>query len=206
MFSKKKFFAIVFVSLVCCLFSSVHAADAAKTNNKTKPHYEIDYAAIGHNLLWYLPNCLMDLADCFTIEFGAGDIALDIDVTKYASFGAGIGNSYNMGWTNKRQIGFFKDANYNADFLCFSNYERNRSNLLGNYKDVYTSNVSSSDIINYPRAMRFEDPYAIGVKAAFLFGVKIQFHPVEFLDFLGELFLFDLNKDSNKKEMLQITE
>ena len=199
---KKSFAAALILLSVFCFAGTLNAAEA----DAPKKHYEIDYAAIGHNILWYIPNCLLDLIDCFSIELGAGDIAADVDITKYFSLGAGVGNSWNMGWTNKRQIGFFKDANYNADALCFSVFERNRTNLLGTYKNQYTSNFSSADIINYPRSMRFEDPYAIGVKASFLLGVKFQFHPVEFADFICELFFFDLNNDSKKQQILQVTE
>ena len=47
----------------------------------------------------------------------------------------------------------------------------------------------------YPDTLRHEDPYAIGVKAAFLLGAKVQFHPVEFADFLAGFLLFDISND-----------
>lgn len=205
MLNMKKSLLAVFAALsVFAFVGNVSGAEPQK--EKVEAQYEINYRGIGSNLLWYIPNCLLDLADCFSIEFSAGDIGLGVNLTKYASFGAGVGNGYNVGWTNKRQIGFFNDMNYNADFLYFSAFEKNRRNLYGTYEDYFTSNFSNADIIKYPRSMRHEDPYAIGVKAAFLLGVKVQFHPVEFADFLCELFFFDLNNDSRKQPVVNVIE
>lgn len=169
-----------------------------------KPYHEINTRAILYNVLWYLPNCLLDLADCFTFEAGAGDFGIDLYMTRYATIGAGVGNSYNVGWTNKRQIGFFNDAAYNADFLFMSSYEKIRTPLLGTHKYLSVFNCTNADIIKYPPTMKHEDPYAIGAKFSCLLGFKFQFHPVEFADFITGLFFYDLNDDSKKRQVFRV--
>lgn len=168
------------------------------------PESEIDWSAVAYNVLWYLPNCLLDLADCFTLEIGAGEFGINFNATKYASFGGSIGHSYNAGWTHKRQIGLFQDASYNADFVCLSKFEKSRRAILGYHNKFHVFNYTNADILNFPATLKHEDPYAIGVKAACIIGVNFQFHPVEFADFLTGLFLFDICDDSKKETVVRV--
>lgn len=151
--------------------------------------------SICHKLLWYLPNRFIDLLDCFTLEAGVGEFAFDLYLTRYATFGAGTGYNHAAGFDFNRQYGLYKEKEYHADFLTFSNYETVRSNLAGTYISEHKFNISNADIINYPQLNKNSDPYAIGVKAAFGPGVKFQFHPVEFADFIAGLFLIDFKND-----------
>lgn len=191
---------MIIVLAIFCIFAAVcHANETPATNvpaeEKITKDEEINWKAVTYNVLWYLPNRLIDLADCFTVELNAGDCGVDVYLTRYANIGAGVGNAYSAGWSHGRQYGFFNEPNYNANFLCFGKEARRRDNLLGSYKYFNYTNTSCMDIFMYPETLRHEDPYAIGAKASFLLGAKVQFHPIEFADFLAGFLLFDIKND-----------
>lgn len=184
--------------------------NAAKDEEKTESCSGWDI--IGNKLLWYLPNCFVDLADCFTVEVGAGDFGLHLYLTDYVNMGANVGYSYNAGWAYKRQYGIFKEVSYNAELFRFNTFEKKRRTFIGNFGnyDLLSSNSSSgfkypennlgeppySLDVSYLQKNIQEDPYAIGFKASLLVGVKFQFHAVEFADFICGLFFYDLNNDN----------
>lgn len=179
---------------------NIENSDAAPAEEeKVEQDETINWKNLGYNILWYLPNRLLDLADCFTIEFEAGDYGADVYLTRYANIGAGAGYSYGMGWSHGRQYGFFNEPNYNANFLCFGTESKQRKNILGSYKYFNYTNTSCADIFMFPDTLKHEDPYAIGAKVSFLVGAKVQFHPVEFADFIAGLFLFDISNDDRIK-------
>lgn len=192
---------IIFVLTLLTVFSLNFNANAGFEENEEEKKFS--WTALAYNLVWYIPDVLLDLADCVSFEVGAGDIGVDLNLTQYAAFGAGVGNSYNVGWSHHRQIGFFKDTAYNANLVCLSNFEKRRENILGTHKNINCFNYTKADIIARPDNIRHEDHYAITAKIACYLGFKIQFHPVEFADFITGLFFYDLQKDSNQRPFFE---
>ena len=147
-----------------------------------------------HKIAWYLPNRLVDLLDCFSIEAGIGEIGLNVQFTRYATFGAGIGYSGMIGWSNNRQLGVYTQRIWNADFLNVNGSEVYRENVLGNYKPFFQTNSGLIDMDYYCNS-RAVDPYAIGVRAGFYPTIQFQFHPVELADFVAGLLFIDFKND-----------
>lgn len=188
---------ITFVLALLTVFAVNFNAGAADVDQSEDG---FTFAKAAGKVLWYIPNCLLDLVDCFSVEAGAGDIGVDVNLTRYASFGAGIGNSYNVGWSHHRQIGFFNDNAYNANLVALSVFDKTRKNILGTHESYSCFNHTRADIINYPDTLKHEDPWAIGAKIAFYLGVKVEFHPLELVDFVTGLFFYDLQDDDVQRK------
>ena len=153
-------------------------------------------SSIGSAILWYLPNRVCDLIDCFTVEVGVGEIGFDVALTRYCTFGAGIGSSYMTGWSVNDQNGIYKQQSWYADFFNLRAGSTYRRPVLGDYRSIYGSFSGPVDVA----AMLdngAEDPFAIGVKAGCYVGVNFQLHPVEFLDFLAGFIFIDFKGDDN---------
>jgi hypothetical protein len=136
----------------------------------------------------------MDLLDCFTLEVGIGEIGADVYLTRWASFGSGIGYSATAGWTAGRQYGVYTHQGWNGELFKWTAYEMYRERLCGNYKESRDAHVGAADI----EKLKLEigaDPYAIGAKAAAYVSVKFLLHPVELADFVCGLFLIDFQED-----------
>lgn len=148
----------------------------------------------GNKILWYLPNRLVDLLDCFTLEAGVGEGGLNLQLTRYATFGANIGYSGMIGWSFNRQIGVYTQRIWNADFLHINGSDISRKSVLGNYRTVFRVHNGPADI-EYLIGEQAFDPYAIGVRAGCYFNFQFQFHPVELADFAAGLLFIDFKKD-----------
>lgn len=155
------------------------------------------YAEIGSAILWYLPNRLGDLLECFTFEVGIGDIGVDLSLTRYATFGAGVGYAYMTGFGFNDQNGLYRQRYWNADFLNLRLGEIDRRNICGDYQNLrqrYKGEINIDEM----KFKAIEDPYAVGVKASCYVGVNFQLHPVEFLDFLAGWFFIDFKDDDRE--------
>jgi len=152
------------------------------------------FSGIGSAILWYIPNRICDLVDCFTFEVGVGEIGLDLSLTRYATFGAGVGYAYITGFGFNNQNGLFRQQNWYADFLNLRLGETDRKNICGDYK-AFRQRYKGEIDIEKMKESGCEDPYAIGVKASCYAGVNLQLHPVEFLDFLAGFIFIDIKDD-----------
>ncbi len=151
-------------------------------------------AAVGHNILWYLPNRICDLVDCFTGEIGVGEIGIDLKLTRYAEFGTGIGTAYMTGWSINRQNGLYMQRSYYANFLQLSASDTVRKTICGDYIPTYGSNSGTVDIENMLK-QNAEDPFAIGIKAGCYINFRFELHPVEIADFIAGIFFIDFKGD-----------
>lgn len=151
-------------------------------------------AAVGHNILWYLPNRICDLVDCFTGEIGVGEIGIDLKLTRYAEFGTGIGTAYMTGWSINRQNGLYMQRSYYANFLQLNASDTVRKTVCGDYIPIYSSHSGTVDIENMLK-QNAEDPFAIGIKAGCYINFRFELHPVEIADFIAGIFFIDFKKD-----------
>lgn len=150
-------------------------------------------------LLWYIPNRLSDLMDVFTIEIGAGEIGLDLQLSRYLTFGAGIGQSYMLGWSINNQFGIYQQKGWYFDCFRYRASSIQRAPTFGDYSKLYTS--GKSGLVDVPAmfAGNVEDPFALGVKACCFLNLKLQVHPLELADFIGGLLFIDCPHDDNPK-------
>ena len=182
------------------IYSRFSETKENQTGNSEQKHSSSKPAAkqrsTGSQILWYLPNRLVDLLDCFTFEVGGGEYSLDLQFTRFATFGGNIGYSGMLGWSANRQLGLYTQRIWNADFLNLNISETNRKSILGNYVKIYSSKKGAVSIENMIDEGAF-DPFAIGARIGCYFTVNFLFHPVEFADFLAGWFLVDFREDDN---------
>ena len=154
---------------------------------------------VGRALLWYIPNRLSDLMDVFTLELGAGELGIDLQLTRFASLGAGVGSSYMLGWSIYNQHGVYWQQGWYADLLNRRYGEVRRDKVCGYYTPFSRSDDGRVDIGKMDKA-KAEDPYAIGIKACCYLNLKFQIHVTELADFVAGIFFIDF-KDDDKPQI-----
>ena len=150
-------------------------------------------------ILWYIPNRLSDLMDIFTIELGAGEIGLDLQLTRYLTFGAGIGQSYMLGWSINNQFGIYQQKGWYFDCFRYRASSIQREPVFGDYSKIYTAGKSGLVDFSAMFDSNVEDPTALGVKVCCFLNLKFQIHPVELADFIGGLIFIDCPHDDHAK-------
>ena len=173
-------------------------AGAGSAGAKMSANYEEERSerSAGDALLWYIPNRLSDLMDIFTVEIGAGELGLDLQLTRCASFGAGVGSSHMLGWSICNQHGIYRQQGWYADLLNRRFAVVRRDKVCGAYTPFCLSDNGRVDIEKMSKA-KAEDPYAIGVKVCCYLNLKFQVHVTELADFIAGIFFIDFKEDDN---------
>ena len=173
-------------------------AAEAKTVEQNDSSEESVLAKVGKKILWYIPNRLSDLMDVFTVELGAGELGLDLQLTRYLTLGAGVGKSYMLGWSIFNQHGIYGQQGWYADFLNLRASEIRREQVCGMYMPLYRYSRGSVDIGEMGKS-KAEDPYAIGVRIGCYLNFKFQIHVTELADFVAGIFFIDFKDDDREK-------
>ena len=156
------------------------------------------FAKVGNAFLWYIPHRLSDLMDIFTFEIGAGELGIDLQLTRYLTFGAGIGQSYMLGWSIYNQHGIYFQRGWYADVLRYRVSDTRREGISGFYTPIFRGENNLVDI-GEMRDAKAEDPWALGVKACCYLNLKLQIHPEEIGDFIAGFLFIDFKDDDNYK-------
>ena len=176
---------------------NAEAKDGSVKNAETDDGENI-FCKIGRNILWYIPQRLSDLMDIVTVEAGVGEIGVEFFLTRYAAFGAGIGQGYMLGWSINDQHGIYWQRGWYGSFLNRRSFDIFRKTVCGRYVDLY-GDASGKIDAGRMKIEKAEDPYAIGVKVGCYFSLNFQFHPTELVDFLSGIFCLDI-KDDDKTD------
>ena len=156
------------------------------------------WAKVGRKILWYIPNRLSDLTDVFTVEVGAGELGVDLQLTRHLTLGAGVGYSHMLGWSIFNQHGIYKQQGWYADFLRLRAADLRREQVCGAYTPFAKYNRGSVDI-NEMSSEKAEDPYAVGVRLGCYLNLKFQIHVTELADFVAGIFFIDFKDDDREK-------
>lgn len=177
------------------------AAEPAPESTSEAVSAPEEKSSFGDKLLWYLPNRICDLVDCFTIEIGGGPNArLDLHLTQACCLGAGYGNEYLFGWDRRffggeKRFGEFDSIGYKADLFYLDVEKRDINNVFGSLPS-YSVNHSGVVDINAPEyESKKRDFWALGIDLGLLYNVKVEIHPVAIADFIAGLFFIDIEKD-----------
>ena len=176
---------------------NAEAKDGSVKNAETDDGENI-FCKIGSSILWYIPQRLSDLMDIVTVEAGVGEIGAEFLLTRYAAFGAGIGQGYMLGWSINDQHGIYWQRGWYGSFLNRRTFDIFRKTVCGRYVDLY-GDASGKIDAGRMKIEKAEDPYAIGVKVGCYFSLNFQFHPTELVDFLSGIFCLDI-KDDDKTD------
>lgn len=158
-----------------------------------------DGPAIGHRLMMWLPNLLVDLDDSVSFALGFGTkLVVESRVTQYCQLFGTSGDHYFLAKDFGRQYGGGYGSSWALHGLCWTKEKGFVEDEFGTVKNcLYAQEVfalPSSDQDLYRDGLR--DRWAIGAGAGWLVNVAAHFHPVEFADFLTGIVLYDLTGDN----------
>ncbi len=148
--------------------------------------------------LLYIPNRVLDALDIFDIGIGVGPtVKAQGWITRYFSFGAGIGSSAMLIKGYNRQYGAALQSGWSASFLCYTAEQSERYDTTRgiqkyfiNYKGVPSL---GENVYNFWHGAR--DLYAIGGELAVGVDIQAAIHPVAIGDFIAGIFLIDPKGD-----------
>ena len=198
---------------VCAIFAaalfSAGSLSAAQENDSEAKQADAEYynraadescwKKFSNGVIWYLPNRLSDLLDIFTVELKAGEVALDLKLTRYATFGGAVGRQYSFGWSIYDQRGAYWQRGWSVDFLNYRAEDIYRKTVFGYYKPLFKNTSGKVDIAGMCKE-KSADPWAIGINASLLLGANIEIHPVELADFIAGILCVDF-KDDDRREI-----
>ena len=156
------------------------------------------WTTLGKNILWYIPKRASDFMDIFTVEAGVGEFGASVQLTRYATFGAGVGQKYMLGMSHNDQYGIYKQSGWYADIMRFNISDIQRKNVIGAYLPFHTFDSKMINI-DKMRAEKAIDPYAIGVNVGCYITLKFQLHMLELADFFTGIFCYDLSNDDKNE-------
>ncbi len=148
---------------------------------------------IGMAVLMWLPNRLLDLADCFSLGVGLGvDVGFNAQVTQLCRFGASTGGYSLIDWTYRRQVGFAVQSGWDISFLWFGVEDIVRDNVTGTMKPYWIDAVGIQMPFDSAYASGCRDYWAIGAEIGLFSNVRAYIHPIEIADFICGLFFIDV--------------
>ena len=179
---------------------NLRAADAAQTGecDATQPN---NMTEAGKAILLYIPNRLLDLADCFTLSVGGGSAAaFDASVTQYTQLGGSYGGSYNLLWGFNRHYGVALNEDKKFGFLCFDYDDSYVSGCDGTINEyAFCQNeftLANPDLEPYRDGDA--DFWSISARAGLFAIVEVGFHPTDLYDFFCGIVLYDPAGDDLK--------
>ena len=185
--------------LLTVVLAGLFAINLAAAEQSTGAEKEtVQEESVCSKILWYLPNRVMDFLDCFTVEVSAGDAALQLYLTRYATFGGSVGQPVVGSWSYNRHYGFYTERCWRTDLFQYHAHEIWRKPVWGNFSEQREIIKGIVDIQKMEDA-GMEDPYAIGVKGGCIISLKFQIHPVELADFFAGLAGYDFKDDDKCK-------
>ena len=190
-----KFLALIVAASV---FGSVSlsAAEAAPAEETPSP-----WSKIGRTALLYIPNLVADALDLVSVEFSVGPTAaLDVHATYYLDFGAENTDAYYAGSKPGHRWGAGRREAQRFGFGCWSYEDIYHSQSVGAMPSFAMKDCSFNMVQYYTNAFADYDVdlFAIGAKAALIFGVAVDVHLRELPDLLCQIFAYDLAGDNWK--------
>ncbi len=158
-------------------------------------------AAVTDTLLMYIPNRAVDFVDCFSATVGFGPaIEGRAWVTRWLSFGGGIGATAKVVKQINRQYGTCLDSGWNAHFMVISAeaYEIEKCSRGVKKYYQYSTGVPLPGEKIYDIHNGERDFWSIGAEGAVLGQFSFEIHPIEMADFITGIFFIDLKGDDIK--------
>lgn len=171
----------------------------------------------GYSLLFYFPNRTLDLGDVLTLNTSLGMGFLYFRVTDYLQLGADCGEKYftkqvfhrkypenfrpsymefSKYFSKNMPFGAGHYSGYRAGFLCFATSDESTNECSGKVKSY---KYESDGIPSFNDAVykeKIKDFWALETSVCCTgWGIDLEMHPVELLDFAAGIFLIDLSDD-----------
>lgn len=166
---------------------------AGKETGEEKPSEPSILAKIGHAVLFYIPNRILDVTDIFSGDVGLGpEFGLEVRVTRYLQYGGLYGDKYFLTKGYARQYGGGYSAGWNFQNTCWSAEDRYVEDTFGSVKDyvIEENELKLASFEHHVYKDDIRDFCEIGLRAGWLFPFGFAVHPVEIFDIpLGCLFI-----------------
>jgi len=177
----KNLLVLLFVMLFVSPLTAEADVSVAEPNDVAQPNYDnqttITDSAVIERIVLYIPNRILDILDIFRARVRVGPgFAVGARATEGASVYAGSYNSFYLGLPGPRLSPIVKSpigAEVSSDIESGA--------LSADADGEFGPNYSSTEI-------------GAGVQAGII-GVDVAFDPVEIVDFIGGIFMFDPRKD-----------
>ena len=190
-----KFLALIVAASV---FGSVSLSAAEAAPAEETPG---TWSKIGRTALLYIPNLVADALDLVSVEFSVGPTAaLDVHATYYLDFGAENTDAYYAGSKPGHRWGAGRREAQRFALGCWSYEDIYHSQSVGAMPSFAMKDCSFNMVQYYTNAFADYDVdlFAIGAKAALIFGVAVDVHLRELPDLLCQIFAYDLAGDNWK--------
>ncbi len=185
---------------------SAFSSEPVQQGNKSSKEQDRRWKILKDKLILYFPNRFMDTLDTFSLSLGVGPvIKLQGWLTRWFSFGTGIGSSAKLIKGYNREYGAGMDSGWSASFLCFSseNYRLYRSTRGVIKYFRYKTGVPATDQRVYDIWVGPRDIFALGGEAAAIVEVDAAIHPFELFDFAVGFLLLDPKGDDLTMEAFE---
>lgn len=186
----------VLLAYILIFISFLTFADSKKTEDE---HQAQDTKNIGHIILFYIPNRLLDLTDIMSFEAAAGDGALfEFTVTKWCQLAGQFGKMRFVEKGFNRQNGGGINEGNLSSFFCIEDGNRKIFNTWGSVKPYKIVNKENDEGISIP--IPSESPYSNGLEDFWRFGVHVGWfggfgvdvHPIAIANFVTGFFFIRL--------------
>lgn len=150
-------------------------------------------------LILYVPNRVLDFLDIFDVSLGFGpEVKAQAWVTRYFSFGGGVGGVAKLIKAYNRQYGAGLQSGWSLSFMMLSAedsemYETTRG--VQKYFACYSGIPSINDnVYNFWKGPR--DIFSIGAEGAIFGELDAEIHPFAIINFVTGFFFIDLKGDN----------
>jgi len=154
--------------------------------------------SFGDKLILYVPNRAVDFADMFSVCAGFGpSIKGQFWVTRFMSFGGGIGSTAKLVKEYNRQYGAGLQSGWSASFGSISAEDSEMTETSRGVQSYfqYRTGVPSLDEDVYSTYDGARDIFAIGGEGACFAEFCFELHPFDIADFFTGLFFVDIKGD-----------
>jgi hypothetical protein len=163
-------------------------------------------ATTGEKIAWYIPDRIMDFIEQIDLWISVGpQIGFGGHVTRALQVEAFTGGSIGVGIGQKKMIGFRSDATTEIGLgpVVLAAVAGGKAGSGGL---SYTADAIWFHTPSKPIYQNYRDYWGIGGHGAFVFGIELEYHPLEIVDFLGGIFLYDpMNDDYATTRRLKYT-
>lgn len=147
----------------------------------------------------YIPNRIIDLFDCFSINLGVGPVLLraELMATRACAVGGGYGTSYRLYKDYNRQYGVGIQSGWYYSLIFLGEEDMRRDRVAGSVRSYWETYAGVPEpfqrIYNPVDGQR--DYWQFGGALGALIEAEVYLHPIEGFDFLCGIFFIDFKQD-----------
>ncbi|PJZ66166.1 hypothetical protein EHQ27_09260 [Leptospira wolffii] len=153
-------------------------------------------ASTGEKIAWYIPDRIFDIIDQVSVDLNVGpQIGGGVWVTRAVQAVIYTGTVGGLGWFQKKNIGMKSEASFDLAIGPIGATAVAGARIGTGGLD-YTTRALWFHTPSHNLYQEYRDYWGVGAKVGFVFvGAEVEYHPVEIVDFLAGLVLYDPMND-----------